>query len=129
MYVYVLVYTPSLLRVLRVFQNQYKQIYLSKSPRNLQVICPATWSLFPGGHWPFYDGTYSLKVMGSEPRLKYLEIVHWYRLRDRTSNLLGLAWKSGVLPPEPPVLSITILSIYLRYPNFSTNSRVKLVKG
>ena len=25
-YMYVLVYTPSLLRVLRVFQNQYKQI-------------------------------------------------------------------------------------------------------
>ena len=26
------------------------QTNLSKSPRNPQVICPATWSLFPGGH-------------------------------------------------------------------------------
>ena len=26
------------------------QTNLSKSPRNPQVIYPATWSLFPGGH-------------------------------------------------------------------------------
>ena len=26
------------------------QTNLSKSPRNPQVICPATWSLFHGGH-------------------------------------------------------------------------------
>ena len=26
------------------------QTNLSKSPRTPQVICPATWSLFPGGH-------------------------------------------------------------------------------
>ena len=45
----ILVYTLSLLRVSRVFQNQYKQIF-QNHPENPQVICPATWSLFPGGH-------------------------------------------------------------------------------
>ena len=56
-YVCVLVYTPSLLRILRVFQNQYKQIS-QNHPENPQVvICSATWSLFPEGHGPLYNGT------------------------------------------------------------------------
>ena len=66
-------------------------MYISQSPRNPQVICPATWSLFPVGHWPFYDRTYSLKV-GSElpePQLKYLEKISiGTGLRNRTPNLL-----------------------------------------
>ena len=64
---YVLVYTLSLLRGLRESLPESVQTNLSKSPRNLQVICPATWSLFPGGHWPLYDGTYSLKVSSEPP--------------------------------------------------------------
>ena len=88
---YVLVYTSSLLRVLRVFQNQYKQTNLSKSPKNPQVICTATWSLFPGGHWPLYDGTYSLWWVPNHQSLSWKvlrKFFHWYRLRDRTANLL-----------------------------------------
>ena len=56
---YVLVYTPSLLGILRVFQNQYKQIS--------QLVPP------------------------------------------QRSNPEPPAWKSGVLPPEPPVLLFMIL--------------------
>ena len=71
----VLVYTSSFLRVLRVPESvqTIKSFKITQKPTS--IICPATWSLFPGG----------LKV-GSEPpepRLKYLE---------------------NVLPPKPPVL-------------------------
>ena len=65
------------------------QTNLSKSLRNPQVICPATWSFFPGGHSPFYDGDLQFKVgfEPPEPRFKYLENFHWYRLKDWTPNL------------------------------------------
>ena len=57
---YVLVYTPSLLRVLRVFhlpESVQKNLSKSNAPRKPQIICPATWRLFPG---PLYDGTYTV---------------------------------------------------------------------
>ena len=48
-FMYVLVYTPSLLHGFESLSESV-QTNLSKSPRNPQVICPATWSLFPRGH-------------------------------------------------------------------------------
>ena len=47
---YVLVYIPSPFTGFESFPESV-ETNLSKSPRNPQVICPATWSLFtPGGH-------------------------------------------------------------------------------
>ena len=71
-------------------------------------VCISLYSLpFTGfeSHWPLYNRSYKFKV-GSEPpepRLKFSENFHWYRLRNRTPKLL--LGKSGVLLPEPPVLS------------------------
>ena len=45
---YVLVYTPSLLWGLRSLPESV-QTNLSKIPPPPKIICPPTWSLFPGG--------------------------------------------------------------------------------
>ena len=82
------------------------QTNLSKYPETPKyIICPATWSLFPGGHWPLYDGTYSLRWVpkSPEPRLKYLENFHWYtgsEIKPRTSCLevgCTTTWATGFL--------------------------------
>ena len=81
------------------------QTNLSKSPRNPPSNLPRDMEpsslevtdLFMIGPTQFKVGSEP-----PEPRLKYLENFHWYRAQG--SNLERLAWKSGVLPPKPPVL-------------------------
>ena len=60
MYVCISLYSLPFLRVLRVFQNLYKQI----SQNHPEIP-------FLGGHWPLYDGTYSLKWVPNHQSLSW----------------------------------------------------------
>ena len=84
------------------------QTNLSKSPRNPQVICPVTWRASSLEVTDLFMMGPKFKV-GSEPpepQLKYLE--KFPLVPTQKSNPEPPAWKSSVLPPEPPVLSSKI---------------------
>ena len=99
---YVLVYTPCLLRVLRVFQISVLKSKLESSEmlyENYVHILVYTSSL--------------LRVLRSlppesvqTPPRATVEVLRKFPLvPTQETNPEPPAWKSGVLPPEPPVLS------------------------
>ena len=97
---YVLVYTPFLLRILRVFQNQYKKSLkiIQKPPSNLpRNMEPLPW-------WSLTSLCRTTKA--SVEVLRKFPLVPAQGSNPEPS-LLG---KSGVLPLTPPVL----LCIYVR---------------